>query len=175
MESECRILLEVICMYGWTVGQPESKLSGQLRCTALLPSSSNFLKPNIPSPKIGLLIGNYEVYCILDKIGALHWTVIGCYHSSAMLSDSLIRLTLARLHKNVWRLESQSNPNWRLFMGLFIEGDFQVPINHWHYDQMDQSGCATSVDVQGAWIRYMDVKNYEVCFIYCKYSIYEVP
>ena len=105
MESECRILLEVICMYGWTVGQPESKLSGQLRCTALLPSSSNFLKPNIPSPKIGLLIGNYEVYCILDKIGALHWTVIGCYHSSAMLSDSLIRLTLARLHKNDSRVK----------------------------------------------------------------------
>ena len=105
MESECRILLEVICMYGWTVGQPESKLSGQLRCTALLPSSSNFLKPNIPSPKIGLLIGNYEVYCILDKIGALHWTVIGCYHSSAMLSDSLIRLTLARLHKKDSRVK----------------------------------------------------------------------
>ena len=33
-------------------------------------------------------------------------------------------------------------------MGLFIEGDFQVPINHSHYDQMYQSGCAISVDVQ---------------------------
>ena len=44
------------------MGQPESKLSGQLRCTTLLPSSSNFLKPNIPSPKIGLLDGNYEVF-----------------------------------------------------------------------------------------------------------------
>ena len=33
-------------------------------------------------------------------------------------------------------------------MGLFIEGDFQAPSNHSHYDQMYQSGCAISVDVQ---------------------------
>ena len=56
---------------GCTEGQPESKLSGQLRCTTLLPSSSNFLKPNIPSPKIGLLVGNYEgsfIYWKLENI-----------------------------------------------------------------------------------------------------------
>ena len=43
---------------------------------------------------------------------------------------------------------SQNNPNWRLFMGLFNERNIQVPIDHSHYDQMYQSGCAISADVQ---------------------------
>mgnify|MGYP001167010586 CR=1 FL=1 len=49
-------------------------------------------------------------------------------------------------------------------MGLFIEGDFQVPINHSHYDQMYQSGCAISVDVQvsGSDIYMSEIMMYRV-------------
>jgi hypothetical protein len=39
----------------------KASFQGSFAAPTLLPSSSNFLKPNIPSPKIGLLIGNYEV------------------------------------------------------------------------------------------------------------------
>ena len=87
-----------------TEGQPESKLSGQLRCTTLLPSSSNFLKPNIPSPKIGLLTGNYEVSFIYWKlenvskdvhlIQALcsHWLRMILYLAMLLKDDSKVYL-----------------------------------------------------------------------------------
>ena len=71
LETQLQFVYREYPVRGCTEGQPESKLSGQLRCTTLLPSSSNFLKPNIPSPKIGLLVGNYEgsfIYWKLENI-----------------------------------------------------------------------------------------------------------
>ena len=59
-------------------------------------------------------------------------------------------------------------------MGLFIEGDFQVPINHSHYDQMYQSGCAISVDVQvpesDIWMsKIMRFASFTVSIVHMKY------
>ena len=59
-------------------------------------------------------------------------------------------------------------------MGLFNEGDFQVPVNHSHYDQMYQSGCAISVDVQvpGSDIYMSEIMrfaSFTVIIVYMKY------
>ena len=128
------------CWREWSVGQPESKLSGQLRCTTLLPASSNFLKPNIPSPKIGLLIGNYEgcfIYFMWEYSTYIKY--LRRYPGLAdMLSDIFMRWTLAMsMRMTLWvTVISTEVSSWDVSM----TGNFQIPINNLHYDKMYQSG-----------------------------------
>ena len=83
---------------GCTKGQPESKLLGQLRCTTLLPSSSNFLKPYQPSPFDRLWGGNFR--SVLKGTLLVHGKLL----SSAGLNVDFVKVTLYEGLFTIWRL-----------------------------------------------------------------------